>query len=73
MGRGVKVKIELITDKLLDHIFKNVDESKLSKWEVEFVKSTSVWWNQKRKLSDKQKMRLGDLWERQINAKPSRA
>jgi hypothetical protein len=60
------MKIEEITPKLLDHIFGHLDTSKLDEWNQKFVVSTKTWWNQKHKLSDKQKLRLSELWEKQI-------
>jgi hypothetical protein len=60
---------EPLDDKQIDSILANLDLIKLSKWEFDFVESVKTWWKQRRKLSDKQKKRLGELWEKQ-NAKP---
>jgi hypothetical protein len=54
-----------MTDKLIDHILTHLDEIKLSQWEHEFVTSIKTWWKTRRKLSDKQKKRLSELWESQ--------
>jgi len=62
-------QVIVIDDKKLDRIFAEVDELKLSKWEFDFVKSTKVWWTQRRKLSDKQKNRLAEIWRKQHVAK----
>jgi hypothetical protein len=61
------MKLEEITPKLLDHIFTNLDTSKLDAWNQDFVASTKSWWKDKKKLSDKQKKRLADLWEKQLS------
>ena len=58
-----------LTDRMIDQIFEGLDESKLSEWEQGFVKSTKSWWTQKRKLSDKQRKRLGELWSKQHEPK----
>ena len=68
MGGMFKMKKEL-TDEDVDLIFENLDEAKLDDWEKGFVKSTKTWWKQKRKLSDKQKKRLNELWEHQHDPK----
>ena len=62
---------QAFTDEMLDRLFANVDETKLSKWEFDFVTSTSVWWKKNRKLSDKQRKRLAEIWRKQ-NATPKR-
>jgi hypothetical protein len=59
---------EQVTDDLIDRIYREVDETKLGEWEQKFIKSTRDWWKQHRKLSDKQRKRLGELWVK--NAKP---
>lgn len=69
MGRGVEMKEEL-TDKKIDVILAGLDPLKLGKWESEFLASVKEWWGKRRKLSDKQKQRLGEMWEK-ANAKSS--
>lgn len=59
------MKLEEMTEKVVDQIFTEIDEIKLSKWEFDFVNSCRVWWKQRRKLSDKQKKRLGEVWSKQ--------
>jgi hypothetical protein len=68
-GMLMTEQVIVIDDKKLDRIFAEVDELKLSKWEFDFVKSTKVWWTQRRKLSDKQKNRLAEIWRKQHVAK----
>ena len=69
MGRMFKMKPEELTDRMIDQIFENMDETKLDDWSKGFVKSTGTWWKQKRKLSDKQKKRLNELWRKQHEPK----
>jgi hypothetical protein len=67
----LKMKPEEITPELIDFIFDNVDESKLDKWTFDFVISTKAYWKKNKRLSDKQKKRLGELWEKQLSDKSS--
>lgn len=60
------MKLEEMTDKLITHIFANLDTSKLDEWNQKFIVSTKTWWAAKKKLSDKQRKRLGELWEAQL-------
>ncbi len=60
------MKLEELNERMIDHIFKNVDTSKLDAWNQKFIESTKTWWSAKRKLSDKQRTRLGQIWEKQI-------
>jgi hypothetical protein len=61
-----QINVKELDDKKIDQIFAEVDEIKLSKWEFDFLTSTRNWWKQRRKLSDKQKKRLGELWAKQL-------
>jgi hypothetical protein len=54
-----------LTDAQIDSLFANLDETKLSEWEVKFVANTRSWWKQNRKLSDKQRSRLKELATKQ--------
>jgi hypothetical protein len=58
-----------LTDEDVDLIFENLDEAKLDDWSKGFVKSTRTWWKQRRKLSDKQRKRLNELWEKDHDPK----
>jgi hypothetical protein len=60
-----KMKTQEMSDAAISQILENLDNSKLSDWEKEFVKSVKVQWNKNKKLSDKQKKRLGEIWEKQ--------
>jgi hypothetical protein len=62
-----------LTDAMVDQILEGLDESKLGEWEQGFLTSVRNWWKQKRKLSDKQKKRLSELWEKQHDPKAKRA
>jgi len=61
------MKPEELTPQLIDHIFENLNLEKLDDWNQKFVESARQWWKRKKKLSDKQKKRLGELWEAQIS------
>ena len=58
-----------LSDQMIDQIVKNLDESKLSEWEHGFVTSVKTWWTKNRRLSDKQKARLAELWKVQHEPK----
>lgn len=60
-----KPPLEPITDDLIDRIYRELDASKVTDWEASFIKSTREWWVKRRKLSDKQKSRLAELWRKQ--------
>lgn len=61
-----------LSDADIDLIFENLDETKLSEWEQGFFKSTKTWWTQRRKLSEKQKKRLSELWRKEHDPKSKR-
>ena len=67
MERMFTLKPEELTPQLIDHIFENLNLEKLDDWNQKFVESARQWWKRKKKLSDKQKKRLGELWEAQIS------
>ena len=58
-------KPQELTDSAINQILDNLDESKLSDWEKGFVKSVREWWKRRKKLSDKQKDRLAEMWRKQ--------
>lgn len=60
------MKIEEVTPQLIDHIFENLNMEHLDEWNLKFIESVKTWWKKNRKLSDKQKTRLGQLWEKQL-------
>ena len=71
MGRGEQMKAEDLTDQLIDQIFEGLNDFKAKDdWEMEFLTSVRAYWAKSRRLSDKQKKRLLEIWERQ-NADPS--
>lgn len=63
------MKPQEMSDAAISQILDNLDNSKLSDWEKEFVKSVKTQWNKNKKLSDKQKKRLGEIWGRQHEPK----
>jgi hypothetical protein len=54
-----------LSDQMIDQIVNNLDESKLGKWEFDFFTSIKTWWKKNRRLSEKQKNRLAELWSAQ--------
>lgn len=60
------MKTEDVTPQLIDHIFAKLNTERLDDWNKDFVESARKWWQKNRKLSDKQKKRLGELWELQL-------
>jgi hypothetical protein len=59
-----------LSDQMIDQIVNNLDERNLSEWETGFFISVKTWWKKNRKLSDKQKNRLAELWSAQHDPKP---
>lgn len=59
------MNLEELTDTAIDHIFEHMDVKVLSEWELGFVESTQDRWERVRKMSDRQKEVLGEIWDRQ--------
>lgn len=59
------MKPQAMTDAAISQILDNLDDSKLSDWEKGFVTSVKTQWARKKKLSEKQSKRLGEIWEKQ--------
>ena len=61
---------EELTDKAIDYIVNGLcdelakDRPKLSEWERNFVISVEDQWRRKRWLSDAQKEKLGQIWDK---------
>jgi hypothetical protein len=55
---------EELTDKAIDFMFAQGFE-KLSAWETSFVESVEDQWTRNRRLSDRQKEILGNIWDKQ--------
>ncbi len=60
---------EPLTDELIDHVLQNISDDQLTEWEVGFLKSVRLYWKKSRRLSEKQKKRLQELWMELHNAK----
>lgn len=54
-----------MTDEAISYILNNIDDSRLTKWEEDFVSSVSDQWDRRRALSERQKEVLGRIWEKQ--------
>jgi hypothetical protein len=63
------MKPQEMTDSAITQILDNLDDTKLSDWEKGFVTSIKTWWKKNKKLSEKQKKRLGELWRKQHEPK----
>ena len=61
-----------LSDADVDLILDGLDESKLGEWEKGFVSSVKTYWQKNKKLSDKQKKRLIELWNKQHTPKESK-
>jgi hypothetical protein len=59
------VKQEELTEKAIDYILDGIETEHLSDWERSFVESVSDQWTRNRKLSDRQKEILGQIWDKQ--------
>ena len=64
------MKPEELTDQLIDQMFEVLNDFMAKdEWEMDFLTSIRTYWGKSRKLSEKQKKRLLEIWERQ-NANP---
>lgn len=62
-----------LTDSVIDQMLAGIDDSKLDdEWNQQFMTNIREWWKKSRKLSDKQKRRLRELWEGQNVPKPKK-
>lgn len=59
------MKPEELTDQAIDYILSGIDTDRLSSWERSFVESVSDQWTRNRRLSDRQKEVLGNIWDKQ--------
>lgn len=59
------MRLEELTNKAIDYIVVHMDTDRLTKWEQGFFESVSDQWSQRRRLSDEQKLKLGEIWDRQ--------
>ena len=53
-----------LTDQELVQVLKTIDWSKLTEWEVSFVKNVTAYWGQFGRVSEKQRRRLAEVWRR---------
>ena len=56
---------EELTETAIDYIFANYEPIRLSKWELSFVESVEDQWKRNRRLSERQKEILGQIWDKQ--------
>lgn len=56
---------EELTDQAINYILDGLDDANLSAWERSFVDSVSDQWTRSRRLSERQKEILGQIWDKQ--------
>jgi hypothetical protein len=59
------MKQEELTDQAIDYIVSGINVDHLSAWELSFYESVSDQWHRNRRLSDRQKEVLGNIWDKQ--------
>lgn len=59
------MKQEELTDSAIDYIFENYEPTLLTKWELTFIESVEDQWKRNRRLSERQKEILGNIWDKQ--------
>jgi len=59
------MELSELTDKAIDYILSHLEtELHLTEWEKGFIESISDQWTRNRRLSDRQKEVLGQIWDR---------
>jgi hypothetical protein len=53
-----------LTDKAIDYILDGLENASLTKWELNFYESIKDQWIRNRRLSDRQKEILGQIWDK---------
>lgn len=53
-----------LTDKAIDYMLPQLADARLSAWEKSFVESVTDQWERNRRLTDNQKLKLGEIWDR---------
>ena len=56
---------EELIDKAIDYMLGAIELDRLSVWEQSFVESISDQWTRDRRLSERQKEVLGNIWDKQ--------
>ena len=64
-GEEDHVRLDELTDSAVDYIINNIDEDALGEWEQAFFRSVADRWQATRQLSEKQRLKLGEVWDRQ--------
>ena len=59
------MKLEELTDDAIDYILAHVDPDEMNHWEDSFVESVRDRWERERTLSERQREKLGEIWDRQ--------
>ena len=53
---------QAMSEEMITHILSNLDGSKLTEWEIDFVRSIKTYWKKFHRLSEKQQKRLAEIW-----------
>ena len=59
------MKQEELTDKAIDYMLDHLNTGNITEWESNFIESVSDQWVRNRRLSDRQKEILGNIWDKQ--------
>lgn len=59
------MNLDELTPDAIDYILAQINTSRQSKWVQDFVDSIADQWERKRYLTDNQKLKLGEIWDRQ--------
>jgi hypothetical protein len=63
------MELNELTDEAIDHILFTIELASLSEWEIDFIESVANQWERSRFLSEKQKLKLGQIWDKQPSSK----
>lgn len=59
------MELNELTTEAINHIIANMGTDRLTKWEQDFFESICDQWENRKFLSDKQKLTLGKIWDKQ--------
>lgn len=57
--------LDELTPQAIDYILEHIVVEELTDWEQGFVTSVSNQWERRRSLSEAQRLKLGEIWDRQ--------
>jgi hypothetical protein len=59
------MRLDELHDKAIDYIVAHMDEHYLTDWEKGFFSSVMQQWKMERFLTENQRLKLGEIWDRQ--------